>query len=183
MSKPIFYKNKQETAQVGDLVKIAVGFHGTDSSDVGKMAVVTDTHSTIYGRGDVNSLQLTFEGGGKSAWWTADKLEFINSNQHDIACEEVVKNKKELAHRHVTTKRCWVLMKGDKVWGETWPADGKCSASHGWTYDFSMACCTWDDEKPKDKTHLTYASNLDELRHGVWVNVVVEKQTRFVKVG
>ena len=71
-------------------------------------------------------------------------------------------------------KSGWVLKLGDKFWGETWPADGKCSESYGWTDDLSKVRISEGPNKPPHKGWFTYADNTYEITRmskGDWVYV------------
>lgn len=74
----------------------------------------------------------------------------------------------------------WVLTLDGKFWGETWPADGKCSADMGWT-DFQHARIARGPEKPPTKSWFAYKGDPDisRMNKGEWVWFTATKNVTF----
>ncbi len=76
-------------------------------------------------------------------------------------------------------KRGWILVRGDKFWGEVYPEDrshGGGSALYGWTNDIRKAQIAEHEKKPPHKGWFTYAGNTSEIERmseGEWVQVEI----------
>lgn len=99
---PPVYKNVNQTAQIGDLVRITQGFWGEDNSEYkGQLAVIEYTYKSKYNGGEREEHQLgiSTQSGGGSAWWNASAFEFIEHNRLDII--EVWKKQKIAKQRRL----------------------------------------------------------------------------------
>lgn len=92
------YIGTEQTAQIGDLVRIKTGFRGGNDEYVNKLAVVAYTYQSECG-GDERSadqLGLKFECGQGSSWWAASSAEFIEHNRLDLIDTWQAKRKAKL---------------------------------------------------------------------------------------
>lgn len=100
---PPVYKNVDQTAKIGDLVRIKQGFWGEEKSEyVGQLAVVVYTYkSKCNGREERHDhmLGISTQNDDGSAWWDASAFEFIEHNRMDII--EVWKKQKTVKQRRL----------------------------------------------------------------------------------
>lgn len=74
-------------------------------------------------------------------------------------------------------KSGWILVLGDKFWGETYPEDrghGGGPATYGWSDDLRKVRIADQDEKPPHKGWFTHQGNtyeIERMSKGEWVKI------------